>query len=165
AELRAAGSSWDAAARKLHTTPDALRDAVAAHRRQYRRLFAAARREVLDESFCEGLFTLRRQVRSDDERIANRAADALVRARLALFRHRTKGPPGPTREPLSSENEELVRFLDSHTDEQLAALARNLFGDDTAGGNAVLRTPVDPAGPAGGEVSLASAGSFAGSGE
>src|SRR5262245_53614337 len=98
AELRANGSSWDVVARKLDTNPDVLRAAVAAHRKQYRRFFVAARREVLDESFCEGLYTLRRQVRSDDERIANKAADALVRARLALFRHRRKGPPGEKRE-------------------------------------------------------------------
>src|SRR5206468_929490 len=85
AALRAAGSSWEVVARKLDTTPDELRALIRGSGRSFRRLFVAARREVLEESFLEGVFTLRRQVRSDDERIANRAADALVRLRMGMI--------------------------------------------------------------------------------
>src|SRR5687768_6752093 len=86
AELRAAGSSWDVVARKLGTTADALRGLTRTHKPKYRKLLAAARREVVDESFCEGMLILRAQARLEDLRIANKAADALVRVRMGMVR-------------------------------------------------------------------------------
>ncbi|HJZ55500.1 MAG TPA: hypothetical protein VKE74_11100, partial [Gemmataceae bacterium] len=63
AELRAGGSSWELAARKLNTDHDALRQLARAHRAEYERHHARSRREVMRDSFAEALLALRTLVR------------------------------------------------------------------------------------------------------
>src|SRR5205807_5333015 len=125
AELRARGASWEAAADELDTDPGALKALTRDAGPAYRRLFAAARREVSEEAFTEALFTLRRELRSKDEKGRREAAGVLLRLRMTAIRHlarrAARGPASPV-SPVSgrrADAERLVDFLADHTDEQL----------------------------------------------
>src|SRR5262245_60338769 len=59
ADLRARGSSWEAAADRLDADPDLLRQQVRDAGSAYRALSRAARREVVEEACAEALLALR----------------------------------------------------------------------------------------------------------
>src|SRR5690242_7107012 len=104
AELRAGGSSWDAAARKLGLAADEPRGLARAHRKLYRRYYADAYREVIDDSFAEAVLSLRRQLRSDDEKAARESAGYLARVWMTRLRHRRRtGKPAEPRPSTESE--------------------------------------------------------------
>src|SRR5437763_5280520 len=130
AELRARGASWEAAADELDADPDDLRRLTRDAGPAYRRLFAAARREVTDEAFGEALLALRRELRSRDERARREAAGVIVRIRLTAIRHlaRRKAGGGTGAAPPAlgrrADAERLVDFLSEHTDEELDTFVR-----------------------------------------
>src|SRR5437588_10492954 len=129
AELRAGGLSWDAAARKIGVGVGELRGLARAHRTLYRRYYADAYREVIDDSFAEAVLSLRRQLRSDDEKAARESAGFLARVWMTRVRHRRRsGTPAAPR--LSSENEQLVAFLDSLPPEEVEAKCRHVANCD-----------------------------------
>src|SRR5438445_8393274 len=74
AELRASGSSWEAAALKLKVPAAELRLLARTHRKLYRRYYTDAYREVLDDSFAEAVLSLRSQLRSKDAKAARESA-------------------------------------------------------------------------------------------
>src|SRR5262245_63146474 len=93
AELRAAGSSWSATARQIETDEPELRDLCRLHHAAYRRMLRAARRDVTDEAASEALLCLRRLLRSDDDRTCSAAANAILKYKMTLVRHRRSGKP------------------------------------------------------------------------
>ena len=87
AELRAEGSSWEAVARELGTTPEQARRLTGR-----RRLPPPPRRaahDVLDDAFAEALFFARLDLRGDDEQAPP------ARLRHHLPRRRQPAPPRP----------------------------------------------------------------------
>src|SRR5947207_10732662 len=125
AELRARGASWEAAADELDTDPGALKALTRDAGPAYRRLFAAARREVSEEAFTEALFTLRKELRSKDEKGRREAAAIILRLRMTAMRHLARraanGGAGTPRPPVSARRadaERLVDFLADRTDEE-----------------------------------------------
>ena len=130
AELRAEGKSWECVAKSLHCeSVEELRYVIDRNEQEYARKLRRARREVLTDSFAEGVFTLRRLMRGKDEKTAMKAADAMIRFRATTIRHRKKltpadapadaPPAGPTP---SDDTLRFVQFLEGQTNEQLHEL-------------------------------------------
>ncbi|HUR53055.1 MAG TPA: hypothetical protein VMZ71_02910, partial [Gemmataceae bacterium] len=124
AELRAEGKSWEFTARELEwESADELRTHIDRNEKAYDRALRRARREVLNDSFAEGVFTLRRLMRAKEDAVAMKAADVMIRFRATTIRHRKKLKPGEARPPHpSNETLEFVQFLEGHTDQQLHEL-------------------------------------------
>src|SRR5438132_14385367 len=90
AEMRAHGLSWDTVARKLKLDEEELQQLVHDAGPAYRRLLATARREVRGEAADEALVTLRRELRSDEDKARRGAADSILKLTMTLLRHRPK---------------------------------------------------------------------------
>src|SRR5262245_17383386 len=90
AELRAAGSSWEAVARDLGTTADQVRHAAETAGATYRRLRARAGRDTLDDAFAEALFAARVDLRSEDDKLRQRAYQVIFATCNGLYRHRDR---------------------------------------------------------------------------
>src|SRR5262249_1386778 len=79
AELRANGCSWVAAARELDQHPDVLKRRADASRPAWRKLLGQARRDVIEEAFAEAVLALRADIRGDDPKLKQAAANMLLR--------------------------------------------------------------------------------------
>src|SRR5436305_1851739 len=92
AELRAGGLSWEVVARKLGEDVASVRGWAEADPGRWREALRAARRQVVQDGFAEAALTLRRQLRSDDEKAAREAAGWFFRLQMTLLRHRARLP-------------------------------------------------------------------------
>src|SRR5690348_6785456 len=85
AELRAGGSTWEQVGRKLGEDPATVRSWAAADPGRWTAALKAARREVVRDAFAEAALTLRRQLRSDDDRTARDAAGWFFRLVMTML--------------------------------------------------------------------------------
>jgi hypothetical protein len=90
AELRAGGSSWGVVARDLGTTADEVRRAAESAGPTYRKLRSRAGRDVLDDAFAEALFAARVDLRSEDDKLRQRAYQVIFATCNGLYRHRDR---------------------------------------------------------------------------
>jgi len=85
---------------------------------------------VIDEAASEALFCLRRLLRSDDDKTCSRAAEAILKFKMTLVRHRKAGKPqvlpDPRLEGLDDTDVEFVRYVLTLPEEQLAAWVKSL---------------------------------------
>lgn len=96
AELRAAGSSWEAVAREVGRAAETVRRWPVVFPDLWRPAFLDARKAVVDEVTAESVLTLRKQLRSKDEKTGRDAAQKLIQFRVALGRKRAaKKKPVP----------------------------------------------------------------------
>ena len=103
AELRAGGSTWEQAARKLGADAATVRGWAEADPQRWHAALKAARREVVRDGFAEAAFTIRRQLRSDDDRTARDAAGWFFRLFMTMLRHRGRpAGKGPEPEPAAA---------------------------------------------------------------
>src|SRR4051812_41272559 len=93
AELRAAGSSWENAAKHLGSTPDELKALAAADRRAYRKLVREFLRDNMTDALAESVFFTRMLMRSEDEKISWKASDGYMRYDSNRYRHRDRVTP------------------------------------------------------------------------
>jgi transposase len=120
AELRAAGSSWDAVATRLNISAETAREWPTLYPTAWQTALRAAERRLVAEASAESVLILRQLLRSEDEKVRRDAAKFLVDLRLELAKlDRPSEPPPP---PLTSDTARFVAFLEGHTDEQLAEL-------------------------------------------
>ena len=120
ADLRAAGSSWDAVAARLNVPADAAREWPSLYPTEWQTALRAAEKRLVSEASAESVLILRQLLRSEDEKVRRDAAKFLVDLRLELAKlDRPAEPPPP---PLTSDTARFVAFLEGHTDEQLAEL-------------------------------------------
>src|SRR5262249_46455317 len=121
------------------------------------------RRDVIEEAFAEAVLALRADIRGDDPKLKQAAANMLLRLWMTLVRHRGRAPAGkPAAEPELSpwlrycsniekmsdaELEEMLAYCDEERDREreLKAKANKPPGDDGPGASG---TPVPrPGGP------------------
>src|SRR5262245_51613200 len=121
AELRAGGSSWNQAGEKLKQSPDDLKALSLEYRADWRKLLSSARREVIGEAFAEAMNRLRKNMRLENDKRADRAAEVLLKLWMTLVRHRRKGPP---RE--DNDDGELEGLTDEDYDRLFGAAAEQL---------------------------------------
>lgn len=141
AELRAGGASWDAVAAAVGRAADTVRRWPRAYPGRWQAAYRAAERQLLTEAAAESVLTLRKQLRSDDERAGRDAADKLLK-------HRAAGRPRRRTKPKRAVPARAVRlaeYVHGLTDDQLDALIAELDAAPAGGGE--TRT----GGPAGGD--------------
>jgi hypothetical protein len=128
AELRAGGSSWEAVAEVVRRAADTVRQWPARYPDRWQAALHAAERRVAGEITAEAVIVLRRLLRSKNERVARDAARALIDLRIGLARLDQQAAPADATSPsLPSDAQQLVTFLEGHTDEELARLAAQLY--------------------------------------
>src|SRR5215213_5418369 len=151
ADMRAHGYSWKATARDLGRQPNELKQLAKAAGPQWRRLLAAARREMIEDAFAESVLELRRQVRNTlADKQAGFAAGTLVKLWMTLVRHRGRAnkPPGPPPDPLgeyidSLSDADVRKLLDEHRARQKPGPGN----DPPAEGGGDLIPSTGPCGP------------------
>jgi hypothetical protein len=100
AVLRCQGQSWDLAAKEMKrplvlTDGDRLRERLKDNP-EWKKVLSQTRRELVFDAMAEGITVLRVKARSQDEILAARAANHLVRIGETVIRHRKKlGPAAP----------------------------------------------------------------------
>lgn len=98
AELRAAGSAWDAVAREVGRKAETVRKWPRNYPDLWRAAFAEAKKAVVDEVAAESVLKLRQQLRSTDEKTVRDAAQKLIQYRVALNKKKAaKTEPGRKR--------------------------------------------------------------------
>ena len=122
AELRAAGSSWEAVAREVGRTLDTVRRWPTLYKSIWKEAIQRAEEQLLTETTAESVFTLRRQLRSEDDKSSRDAAEKLIKFRLAT---KPKAQVTTSQQP-SSDAGRIVRYLEGLTDAQLEELIAQL---------------------------------------
>jgi len=92
AEMRANGATWDAVAKALKRSPDTVRGWPRLHAERWAAALEYAKAQTLEEASAETLHTLRHQLRSPDEKIANQAARSVTQLQLGLLKSRPSAP-------------------------------------------------------------------------
>lgn len=137
AELRVRGSSWEAIAKEVGRAEKTVREWVRTYPREWQKAVREAEAQVAQEATAESVLTLRRQLRSDDEKTTREAAAALIKfAATKKPRPRTK-PRGAKASPQVAS---MAEFVGGLTDEEVTALLHELRRP-AAGGDAVAATP------------------------
>lgn len=124
AELRARGSSWDAAARELERNEKTLRDWAKKFPRQWAAALRRFERQFVREAAAESVLTLRKQLRSEDEKVVRDAAAALIRYATVRSKSVPKKPRSASAP--SPEIAAVAEFVGGLDDEEVATLLREL---------------------------------------
>ncbi len=88
AELRVLGNSWERVAIEMKLPVGRIRQWPVRYRRRWKRFHADAERRLLLEATAEAVATLRKQLRSEDEKSSRDAAQKIVQIRIALQKSR-----------------------------------------------------------------------------
>src|SRR5688572_4311385 len=111
AELRAAGSSWEAVAREVGRAAETLRKWPRYFPDLWRSAFHAAKKTVVDEVAAESVLKLRQQLRSKNEKTVRDAAQKLIQYRVALGKKKAAKP-----EPDRKRGLDLAGMTDAELD-------------------------------------------------
>lgn len=140
AELRSAGSSWDAVAETLHRSVVTVKRWPELFPDRWQAAMRRAERRLLAEASAESVLVLRQLLRSRDDKVRRDAAKFLIDLRLEQAKLDLKAEP----EPVAATPDRLfAEFLEAHTDEQLEQLAASL-----------RNAPLPPHGPSSGDANL-----------
>lgn len=126
AELRAAGSSWEVVAREVNRTPATVRRWPTLFARQWEPAFNAAEKAVVAEVAAESVLTLRKQLRSGDEKAGRDAAQKLIQYRVAL---RKKKPAAKAKTATKTSGLDLTGMTDAELDALLDRLIPAYYAD------------------------------------
>ncbi len=133
AELKAHGSSWDAVAAAVGRAAETVRRWPTVDRAAWQAAHRAAEEQLLADAAAESVHTLRRQLRSDDEKTSREAAGSLMKFQTARRAKRRR--PAQRQTTVSPAAVQLATYLMSLSDEQLQTLAGEVVpaADDTSG--------------------------------
>lgn len=141
AELRVAGLSWTAVGNQLNRSPETVRRWPQNYPEQWQKAVAMAERQLMTEAIAESVHTLRRQLRSGDDKASREAARHLLQFR------RQFGPsdPGPASErPVTGEGRQIAEFLEGLSDAQVDQLLAELASAQSPSAVGVDVTPPSP---------------------
>lgn len=139
AELRAEGQTWPAVADRIGKGESTARRWPRKYPDRWLvAMLTAERRQALD-SGAESVLVLRQLLRSGDPKLRRDAAKQLIGLRVDLAKLDVKAKFAP--QPLSPLAAEVVTFLEAHTREELAELARDFLPRALPAGSG----PADPA--------------------
>lgn len=130
AELRAGGMAWDAVAAKVGRATATVRRWPTAYRRKWAAALRAAEAQLVADATAESVHTLRRQLRSDDEKASRDAAQKLIAFRVALGKTSKKSrKPAPT----PGDAARVAAELEGLSDADLDALIADLLAGQNGG--------------------------------
>ena len=113
AEMKAAGSSWEAIATALHRKLQTVKQWSRLYANEWQELFAKYEKQLLDEATAESVLALRKQLRADEATVSIQAADKLIRYRIS----RAKSTPKPTANDGPTAEERDLQFAKELEDE------------------------------------------------
>lgn len=123
AELRARGSSWEAAAKELGKNEKTLREWAKKFPREWAALLRKFEAQIAKEATAESVLTLRKQLRSEDEKVGREAAATLIKYAATRRKPAAKKPRDAKVAP---EVAAIAEFVGGLTDDEVAALLREL---------------------------------------
>lgn len=126
AEGRAAGLSWDEIATRVGRSPDTVRRWPRVYRRAWARAVREAEAQLLTQATAESVHTLRKQLRSEDEKASREAAQKLIQFRVAVSKKK------PARKAKSGSVATQYAALEGLSDEQLRSLAEEALAAELA---------------------------------
>ena len=119
--LRAQGSPWAAVAKLVGVTARAARGWPLAHARLWRGATRLAEEHLLGEATSESVLTLRRQLRSEDDKTSREAAQKLIAFRIATTRRKPARRAVGAARP-ATLGSRVATYLETLTDADLAAI-------------------------------------------
>ena len=127
AEMKAAGSSWEAIAIALQRTVQTVKKWPRVYANEWQVMFGQFEKQFVDEAAAESVLALRKQLRIEKSTLSVRAADKLIRYRISRAKS-TPAPPPPN-EGMSAEERDLqfTKELEEEARQAAAALAASEF--------------------------------------
>ena len=139
AEMKAAGSSWEAIAIALQRTVQTVKKWPRVYANEWQVMFGQFEKQFVDEAAAESVLALRKQLRIEKSTLSVRAADKLIRYRIS----RAKSTPAPPPNEGMSAEERDLQFTKEMEEEArqaertAAALAASEFQRDATNIEAV----------------------------
>ena len=120
AELRAGGASWEMVATDVERAVATVRRWPAEYPAIWKRAFRIAEQQLLTDATAESVLTLRKQLRSEDEKSSRDAAQKLIQFRMA----KTKLKKSPVGKPLKTQSihHRIALYLETLNDEEIQKL-------------------------------------------
>jgi len=134
--LRVQGLAWTAVAKEVGASLAQVKCWPARHPRLWRKATLVAEEQLLREATAESVLTLRKQLRSDDEKTSREAAQRLIAFRIAWRNRRPLKPRGATADRPAPLTRRLTHYLEGVSDADLDALVAGpvVEGRAAAGG-------------------------------
>ena len=131
--LRAHGSAWTAVAKEVGASLAQVKCWPARHPRLWRKATLVAEEQLLREATAESVLTLRKQLRSDDDKTSRDAAQRLIAFRIAWRNRRPAKARGatPTGRPVTLARR-VADYLERLTDADLDAMLVGPTGEGRA---------------------------------
>lgn len=138
AELRAAGTPWDAIGPQVGRSPATVRQWPRLYPKRWAAAYREGARQLRADAAAEAVHTLRRQLRSADDKASRDAADKLLK-HADPPAHR-KRPAQPKPSAASSRAVRVAEYVEGLTDAQVEDLIRELSDQPppAAGGPAAV---------------------------
>ncbi len=120
--LRVQGVAWTAVAKEVGASLAQVKCWPARHPKLWRKATLVAEEQLLREATAESVLTLRKQLRSDDDKTSRDAAQRLIAFRIAWRNRRPLKPRGATAGKPTTLAGRVADYLERFTDADLAAL-------------------------------------------
>jgi len=124
ADLRAGGAPWDAVADKVGRAAETVRRWPAVYPAAWSAAARAAEQRLLAEATAESVLTLRKQLRSEDEKAGRDAARSLIQFRVATSKKARRATGSPVRP--TTDATRIAAYLEGMTDAQIDAIVEEL---------------------------------------
>ncbi len=139
AEMKAAGSSWEAIAIALQRTVQTVKKWPRVYANEWQVMFGQFEKQFVDEAAAESVLALRKQLRIEKSTLSVQAADKLIRYRISRAKSTSAPPPN---EGMSAEERDLqfTKELEEEArqaERTAAALAASEFQRDATNIEAV----------------------------
>lgn len=123
AELRAGGASWEMVATDVERAVATVRRWPAEYPVVWKRAFRIAEQQLLTDATAESVLTLRKQLRSEDEKSSRDAAQKLIQFRMAKQRK------SPSKKPAKPPpiHHRIALYLETLSDEEIQKLTDEHF--------------------------------------
>ncbi len=118
AELRAGGASWEMVATDVERAVATVRRWPAEYPVIWKRAFRIAERQLLTDATAESVLTLRKQLRSEDEKSSRDAAQKLIQFRMA--KQKKPASKKPAKPP--TIHHRIALYLETLSDEEIQTL-------------------------------------------
>ena len=133
AELRVAGLTWEVIAGRVRRAANTVRHWPSQYPTRWKRFRAAAEQQQLADATAESIHTLRRQLRSTDEKTSREAAAKLIQYRAAAAKPRRRGKQSSPKSG-AADAKALATILNDIDDAGLARLIADLLESSAVAG-------------------------------
>ena len=130
--LRAQGVAWTAVAKEVGASLAQVKCWPARHPKVWRRATLVAEEQLLREATAESVLTLRKQLRSPDDKTSRDAAQRLIAFRIAWRNRRPTKVRGATAGKPATLARRVADYLEGFTDADLDAMLVGPTGEGRA---------------------------------